>query len=255
MQREAQEERRAGDAAPAAVRTGWRDWFSRGACEKVIVEARTALRSDPANPEARYWLGRCYQVLALRILEQLVESDPESYRAHQLLAQGLASQGEREKALAEYRAVEKRKPGLPGLHFAMGELLWMLNREDAAAEEFARELSLNPRHAEAGAALGTVLVSRYEPEQAVPVLERALKLNPGLSEARRELGRAYFQLQQYEKAEVQLRQVLERDGDGSTHYLLGNVYRELGRMEDAERVLNKVADLKARSGPPPMKEP
>ena len=213
------------------------------------LELRRLVMKNPTLLKARYLLGKCYEALAVQTLSQLAEQAPDSYRAHQLLGQIYRSQGQNDKALAEFRIVARMQPTLPGLHYAIGDLLWAIGQSDEALVELSKELDLNPNHAEASAALGSIYVSRGEAMKGLRCLQKAIDLQPDLLAARRELGRAYFQLQDFEKAKVQLRQSLSIDDDGSIHYMLGNVYRELGQMDEAMKMMETAAQMKATNGP------
>ena len=163
----------------------------------------------------------------------MLAAHPDSSRTHQLLGQTLAGREENEKALAEYRTVESASSALGGVHFAIGELLWKMNQTDQAMLEFQQELRLNPAYAEASAAAGTILVSQHQSERAIPYLERALQLKPGLLLAHQELGKAFYQRREFLKAEGELRKAQADDPEGNVHYLLGTVYRQLGRNGEA----------------------
>lgn len=199
--------------------------------------ARTRLVSfvaaHPHDLAARYLLASAGRWLSLSVLARMLSSAADSPRTHQLMGETLAGKEENEKALAEYRAAEGVAPTLRGLHFAIGEVLWKANETDAAMTEFQEEIRLNPGYAEASAAVGTILVRQHQAEQAIPHLERAIRLKPELLAAHQELGKAFYQLREFVKAEGEFRKALADDPEGNVHYLLGNVYKELGRQEPA----------------------
>ena len=203
------------------------------------------LAAHPRDADARYLLARSLRSLSLSVLAEMLAADPDSPRTHQLLGQTLAGREENEKALAEYRMVEAASPELGDVHFAIGELLWKMNQTDQAMLEFQRELRLNPAHAEAGAAAGTILVGRHKPDSAIPYLERALQLKPGLLLAHRELGKAFLQRQEFLKAEGELRKAQADDPEGNVHYLLGNVYKQMGRNGEASAAFAESRRIRA----------
>jgi tetratricopeptide (TPR) repeat protein len=161
------------------------------------------------------------------------------------MAQMAESQGQKEKALEQYRIVAAMRPTLPGLHFSMGHLLWQDERLEEAVAELQKELRLNPNYAEANAEVGTIYVSQHEPEKGIPYLERAVGLKPGLLEARRQLGKGYSQLGRFKDAEVQLKLALPGDRNGGVYYTLGVVYRELGRAEESTKAFETSRRIKA----------
>ena len=203
------------------------------------------LSAHPHDSPARYLLARTDRSLSLSVLADMLQAAPDSPRTHQLMGQTLAERDENEKALAEYRQVEADAPALGGVHFAIGELLWKMNRTEPAMAEFQQELRLNPAYAEASAAAGTILVSQHQADQAVPYLEKALQLKPGLLLAHQELGKALYQRQEFARADKELRRALADDPEGSIHYLLGNVDKQLGRDQDANAAFAESRRIKA----------
>lgn len=207
-------------------------------------ELASQLRADPKNWKARYLLGKTYQQLSLSVLDRLLKTDPNSYRAHQLQAQTYAYREENDKALAEYRIVEQAHPELPGLHFAMGELLWKGHENAQAMAELEQELRLNPDHAEANGVMGAILVSEHQPDQAVPYLRKALRLKPDLVMVHEQLGKAYFEREEFAQAVAELDRALSSDDEGNVHYVLGMVYKKMGRMNEAKAAFEESEQIK-----------
>jgi tetratricopeptide (TPR) repeat protein len=206
------------------------------------------LATHPHHSQAQYLLARTSRCLGLSVLANMLSAAPDSPRTHQLMAQTLAGRAENEKALAEYRQLENAEinaPAARGVHFAIGELLWKMNQTDAAMGEFQQELRLNPGYAEASAAAGTILVSAHQADRAVPYLEKALQLKPELLSAHQELGKALYQRREFAQALAELRRALPDDPDGNLHYLLGNVYKQLGREADAAASFAESRRIKA----------
>jgi len=200
---------------------------------------------SPENAQAHYLLARTNRQLSLSVLANMLSAAPDSPPTHRLMAQTLAERDENERALAEYRKVEAAAPTLGGVHFAIGELLWKMEQTDPAMAEFQQELRLNPAYAEASAAAGTILVSQHEADRAIPYLEKALQLKPGLLLAHQELGKALYQRQEFARADKELRKALADDPEGTIHYLLGNVDKQLGRDADANAAFAESRRIKA----------
>lgn len=222
--------------------------------QRAVQILRQVLAVSPKDLTAKYLLGKSYEALAVVTLRDLLVRAPDSYRAHQLLAQIYLSRGENVKALEEYREVVRKEPTLPGVHFTLGNLLWRTGHDEDALTCLAEELNLNPQHAEASAEIGTIYVSKGEAEKAIPYLEKSVSLKPDLLDARRELGRAYLQQKEFQKAEVTLKLALPIDEDGAVRYMLWKIYRELGRPDEANKMLEefrriKTAERKVREGP------
>src|SRR2546425_9648985 len=123
--------------------------------------------------------------LMLEDFNRLGEVAPQSYQAWLLLAQDAEARGNDEDLLKDYRQAEHAKADSPGIHYALGSVEARLGKYDQAAEEFKRELELNPYDSLALWKLGE-LALRTDPNEARRYLERAVSLNPGLPQARSE---------------------------------------------------------------------
>lgn len=225
----------------AANGSAWRLFGAHDYLGAAAELRRTTTRSGMEN----YLLARCYERLAVRTLDLMVQSAPDSYRVHQLRAQIAESRADSTQALEEYEIVVTLQPSLAGVHFAIGRLLWNDGRIDEARKELQRELAINPNHAEANAEIGTIYVREHDAPQGVPYLERAIKLQPDLLEAHKQLGKGYSMAGRKLDAERQLKLALAGDRNGSVYYMLGNVYKAQGRTADAAKALETARRIKA----------
>lgn len=207
--------------------------FYRQNYEPAAADVNAWLKLHPGDLQADYLLARTYRNLSLSTLEQLFATAPDSYAAHQLLAETYQNAEQDQKALAEYRIVEGIVPDLPGVHFSVGNLLLKMNQQDQARDELAAELRLNPDNAQANAEMGTILLDRMDAVNATPYLEKAVQLEPDQWATYQLLGKAYYTQKDYAKAETALRQAVRHDPKGLAHYQLGLVYRSLGQKEAA----------------------
>ena len=233
--------------SPPSGRERGIDNFYRQDFEKAAADLSAWLKLHPNDWQADYWLARTYRNLSLSTLEQLLAVAPDSYPAHQLLAETYQNAQQDEKALAEYRVVESLVPNLPGVHFSIGHLLLKANQQDQARDELAAELRLNPDHAEANAEMGTILLDRQDAASATPYLEKAVQLEPDQWVTYRQLGKAYYMQKDFPKAEAALHQAVRHDPQGLAHYQLGLVYRSLGQKEAANEQFEVSRKLKLES--------
>jgi tetratricopeptide (TPR) repeat protein len=207
--------------------------FNRQDFEAAAANLDAWLKTHPNDLKTDSLLATTYRNLSLNTLEQLLAVAPDSYPAHELLAETYQNTEQDQKALAEYRVVESMAPNLQGVHFAIGHLLSKMGQQEPAREEFAAELRLNPDHAEANAEMGKVLLDQQKTNEAIPYFERALKADPDLWATYNELGKAYYTQKDFPKAKAALRQAVRHDPQGLAHYQLGLVYRSLGQKEEA----------------------
>jgi tetratricopeptide (TPR) repeat protein len=207
--------------------------FDRQDFETAATDLSAWLKLHPNDLRADYLLATTYRNLSLATLEQLLVAAPDSYPAHQLLAETYQNVEQDDKALTEYRVVENMAPNLSGVHFSIGHLLLKAGQQDQAREELAAELRLNPDHAAANAEMGTLLLDQVDAIKATPYLEKAVKLDPDLWATYRQLGKAFYMQKDYTRAEAALKQALPHDPEGLAHYQLGLVYRSLGQKAAA----------------------
>ena len=217
------------------------------------------------NAEASYWLASTYQALGAETYARLEESFPDSWRTHQLRAEGYALRQDLDNAIKEFQAALQLQPREAELHEALGQL-YLDNHSDAEAQsELEKALSLDPSRTHALYLLGRLYVQNRENEKALPYLERALRLQPDLPEASELLGTAYVRLGQFASAIPKLEKAAPRDHYGNVHYQLYLAYHKLGREELAKKALARSQDLRRSSlerdqaiilgSPQPMSEP
>lgn len=124
----------------------------------------------------------------------------------------------------------------PNVHYFRGILLRFQGNEDAAAEEFQKELEISPRHA---LALTEWAASRLEAGQnseALALARRALEIDPQSARAHYVLGRAMFESGAYQESAHEL-EIAKRLAPESSRvrFALASAYKRLGRRQDSER--------------------
>ena len=130
------------------------------------------------NAEASYWLERTYQALGAEAYARLDESFPDSWRTHQLRAEGYVLRKDFPNALKEFQVALQLRPNESELHEALGELYLDNHSDDHAQTELEKALTLDPSRTHALYLLGRLYVQNRENEKALPYLQRALRLQP-----------------------------------------------------------------------------
>jgi tetratricopeptide (TPR) repeat protein len=199
------------------------------------------------NAEASYWLERTYQALGAEAYARLEESFPNSWRTHQLRAEGYALRQDLDNALKEFQVALQLQPNESELHEALGQLYLDNHSDDDAQSELQRALTLDPSRTHALYLLGRLYVQNRENEKALSYLQRALRLQPDLAEASSLLGTAYVRLGQFANAIPKLEKAAPLDHYGNVHYQLYLAYRKLGQTELARKALARSQGLRRSS--------
>lgn len=191
------------------------------------VARRAAESTEPTEAgKALGELGQLYYVFdrkeaAAEALEQAVRLDPESYRWSYLLANALAELGRLEDARDRFEATLELRPDSIPARVRLGDVLLDMDRPAEAAQAYARAVELDEATAAAHFGLGRAAAAQDDSAAAAEHFERALELQPGASAVR---------------------------------YPLAQAYRELGRMDDAERQLAQRGEDAVRLDDPIGKE-
>ncbi|MGN9776159.1 tetratricopeptide repeat protein [Micromonospora sp. H33] len=90
----------------------------------------------------------------------------------------------------------------------------------------------------------TLFFEAGDPTGAARLLEPIVEAEPGNAAVRQLLARAYFQSAQLNRAEEQLRELVDRDpSDHYAHHVLGRTLERLNRPADALRHLRIAAAM------------
>jgi len=206
--------------------------------QSAVSALQELLKIRPEDPEATYLLAKACETLASQVVQKRAALEPDSYRMWLLRGEAHEKSVRREysNALAEYLEALKLKPESPGVAFAVGRILWKMNRFDEAFSYLEKELALNSHHGLANYYLGNIFLSRAETEKALANLDAAVQAQPNLIQAHRDRGRALASLKRYDEAIQAFQKVMEANPeDSSIHALMATSYRAMGRLEDAKR--------------------
>jgi tetratricopeptide (TPR) repeat protein len=197
--------------------------------------------------EASYWLALSYHQLGAECYEHLQESFPDSWRTHQLRAEGYALRKELDGAIKELQAAVQLRPESPELHEALGEVYVDNHSDDEARSELEKSLELDPSRSHALYLLGRLFVQKRENDKAVLYLQKAIRIQPDLNEASSLLGTAYVRLGQFANAVPKLEKAAPFDHYGNVHYQLYLAYRKLGQTERAQKAMARSQELRRSS--------
>jgi tetratricopeptide (TPR) repeat protein len=137
-----------------------------------------------------------------------------------------------------------RYPAEPNVHYALGTYL-APDDPDAAAEEFRRELRVDPDHAESLLQIAHLETRRGNLAAALPLAEKAVSLVPDVPAARLVLGRTLLDLGRTDDAIMHLeRAAALAPASGDVQFALSRAYQRAGRTEAATRAREEFLRLK-----------
>lgn len=197
----------------------------------------------PEDPGVLYAVYRINTDLANEALLDLSIAAPKSAQMYQAMAHELARERDSKGAIANYRAALKADPGLPGIHYELGEAL-RLSLEPAqkaeAEQQYQIAVQTNPRDAASITNLGDFAAERGDQQKAMALYRQALQIAPSESAAGLGLARELAETNQLAEA-LPILQALEQADptDVLVHFRLSALYRRLKRVDDTKR---EVAD-------------
>jgi len=208
--------------------------------DKSMEIARKAVDANPKNRELKLTLagemadqGKADEGLA--VAKGLLDNTDNDRSVWLWLAQmdiRLRRWKDADDALAKAGALTKKKDDQISLLFLKGE--WAERQKDyKQAEQFFREaLDKDPSNAMTLNYLGYMLADKgTRLTEALKLIRKAVELEPINGAFLDSLGWAYFKLGQYELAEDNLRQAVQRDQtDPTVHDHLGDLYEKTGRI-------------------------
>lgn len=220
---------------------------------KRTVDVETATVADsPDDTEALYRLGLAHLSLneprkAIKPLEQLVKTDPESLDGKILLARAYRAAGEVDKAKALLDNAILEVPDDSSLRAERGLLARTTLDLPGAIAHFKKASELSPGDADLLFNLGEALQAGRNLEQAIATYRKALSLKPDLTQARVNLGKALAEKGLYAEAKETLAQVNKDTlADGEAHYNLGVILMREGNVTQAVKEFERTLAITPR---------
>lgn len=186
-----------------------------------------AVQMNPSDADAWYSLGRIrYSEQrfrdALSCYQQALKFSPRSVKAENNLGLAYEATNQTDAAIVAYRQA----------------IAW---QDQGPHDQLSEQPLLN---------LAIVLLHRGEMTEAASLLTRAAVLAPKDPRVHEQLGHVYMQKTDYGAAEHELQQACQLDPKNSSlHFLLGQAYRHLGKLEEAKAEFAISARLAKASTP------
>ncbi|HEV2041672.1 MAG TPA: tetratricopeptide repeat protein [Casimicrobiaceae bacterium] len=232
---------------------------SANAAVKAEVHAAGKGRGENAEAYRLYLHGRFFEdrftredtAKAVGYYRQALELDPDYALAWAGLSRAHSNQAgyswdvEITKGFGRARkAVERAlqlEPDLAEGHAALGQILRLHDWDWKGADEsFRRALELAPGNAQVLRDAGNLAGNLGRPAEALALLRRSAALDPLSATAHRSVARLSYFADLFDEAEAAGQKALELNPQGGlTHYWLGLVRLQRGRLDEAQEMFER----------------
>lgn len=218
---------------------------------KRVIALLTPLEAGAGNNRALlYLLGtaliRDNQIKRGEALVDRILSQGESAEAHLMLGTARMMTLDVKGALTEFEKAVKLNPKLPSVHSSYASAILSLGETARAAEEYRRELEINPNDFESHLMLGVLARKEDQYEEARMHLARALEIRPGTPDAAYQLALVEIANGKLTEAHDRLQDLIRRYPNFTeAHISMATVYYRLKRKDDGDRERELVRKLQS----------
>jgi len=221
--------------------------YLSGKFEGAFSTSEKILHADPGNVPALYWKAESAEQLALDALGKAGLADPDSHRAHLVMAQTHRAAQNYQAAEREYLAVLQVKPSDNGARLGLATTYWKELKFDQALTELQVVLRAYPEDTQASYIIGDILVTRHQYSEARSHLLIAVRGDDESAlRAHASLSKVYAAQGDVQSAIKELEIGLPADSDGSLHYQLSRLYDRAGDRQKAALALEQSQALRER---------
>jgi tetratricopeptide (TPR) repeat protein len=218
----------------------------------LASSASDALSARPARSlGGLYWSIKADEMLALQSLEHFEQLAPNSAPSHILLGDMYRQRHRYDEAQAQYKLALEIFPADHGALLGLAYAYYGNANIDATIATASSALAASPSDPELNLLMGEALIARHDFAGAEPFLQKGLAAKPQmLPHVHAMLGTVYAETGRTQDAIAQLEMGLPADQDGSTYYKLARMYRKSGDTKRADAAMQqvKVMEQQRRKG-------
>jgi tetratricopeptide (TPR) repeat protein len=229
-----------GDAAVSGYRGQVGAYSDAKMFDKAVQVSRKAIEANPKNPEMKLMLAERLGDVdktdeGLALAKGLLNNSAEDRTVWLTLGQ-MCVRARRWKdaddAFNEADELTTNQDDRAFLLYLRGELADRQKHYEQAEQFFRQALDLEPESAGVLNYLGYMLADRgTKLPEALKMIRKAVDLEPVSGAYLDSLGWVYFKMGEYELAEENLRQAVDRDQtDATVHEHMGDLYEKTGRI-------------------------
>jgi tetratricopeptide (TPR) repeat protein len=230
--------------------------LAQGKPLQAFETLQRVLESDPKNIDALYYLSLVSKELSQSEYQRLFSLAPDSFRAHQLLAEAALSIGSPTEAEEEFKRALEVNPHSIEVSTELAELKRSQSKFDEAIAYYSQAEKSGPLNYDVAYGLGACYTYKQEYPQAIEWLRKAVALVQHSAAGRFALGNALFQDGQFAAAVPELNEALHLEPRmKQAYFLLGRAYSKLGRQDEARAAIKKLDQLNRSEVPEKEKKP
>ena len=241
------------------------------ALKKKELDLAEKLNKDfPGNDDAlvvmgNLWLRHGNAVEGLKYLNKALEINPKRTDVYKSMGWLFLKKGELEKSIGHYRKALDIEPQLSDVRSNLGHALMMSGRHDEAIKELEKQVEILPSSDFACFLLGQIYLLKEEYQKAKENYEAAIRIRPNYTNAYYGLTTVCTKLGNREKVKEYSEKFKKLKADGRkslkgrkveyndffqtqrsaaiTYINVGRMYRENGKLDEAEEQLKQAAGL------------
>ncbi len=209
--------------------------------------------TDTVKTEALYEEAKADEARAQEVFQSILRVAPDSYRAHQIMADSFVAMQQQDRAIPQYESVIRANPTLPCVREALSQCLMTTGRFAEALAALRAEQQLSPvASARLLTRIGQVQMSLGDRAAAVASLRSALKNSQAPGQAYLLLARVLQQQGQAQESIPLFQHYLSIDpGSPTAYYELARAYRSVGNQAAMAKAMDNFKrtseDVKARA--------
>jgi tetratricopeptide (TPR) repeat protein len=166
------------------------------------------------------------------------------------IAADLSRKGQYEAAIVQWDKAMAMEPGDPGVHFGLGQTMFLAGNIDGSIAQYRESLRLDPHSAEAHNGLGAALGQAGKATESMEQFHLALDDKPEYAEAHNNLGSALLAEHQLPEAEIEFKSAINANPDlAEAHNNLGSAYAAEGKVDEAQQEYRKAIAINPGHAP------
>jgi predicted Zn-dependent protease len=219
--------------------------YFAGDFERSSHAAAALAALQPQRMDALYWSIKADERLAFQSLARFQQLEPDSARSHILLGDIYRQRERFDDAQTEYKKALDIAPGDPAAMLGLASAYLANNNIEKTMETARAALLRSPNDPELNLVMGEAMIDHHDFAQAEPFLAKSMNAKPQmLPHVHALLGKVFAETGRTQDAISELKMGASSDEDGTLQYQLARLYHQLGDAKDASAALERMKEIK-----------